>query len=43
MIYNEDCIIGARNHIKDESVDLGIYDPPFGINEASFDKHYKRN
>lgn len=43
MIYNEDCIVGAKKYIKDESVDLGIFDPPFGINEASFDKHYKRN
>lgn len=42
MIYNEDCILGARKHLEDESVDLGIYDPPFGINEGSFDKHYKR-
>jgi len=42
MIYNEDCVIGAKKYLKDESVDLGVYDPPFGINEASFDKHYKR-
>lgn len=43
MIYNEDCIIGSKKHLKEESVDLGIYDPPFGINEGSFDKHYKRD
>ncbi len=43
MIYNEDCIIGAKKYIQDKSVDLCICDPPFGINESSFDKHYKRN
>jgi len=42
MIYNEDCIKGSQKHLKDESVDLGIYDPPFGISESTFDKHYKR-
>jgi site-specific DNA-methyltransferase (adenine-specific) len=42
MIYNEDCVSGAIKHLKSESVDLGIHDPPFGIHEASFDKHYKR-
>jgi len=42
QIYCEDCIDGAKKHIKSESVDLIICDPPFGINETSFDKHYKR-
>lgn len=42
QIYCEDCIVGAKEHIKTESVDLLICDPPFGINESSFDKHYKR-
>lgn len=41
-LYNEDCIIGSEK-IPDESIDLGIYDPPFGIEEITFDKHYKRN
>lgn len=36
-----DCI---TNHLPDEIVDLGIYDPPFGIEEKSFDKkHYTRD
>ena len=39
--YNEDCITGAQK-IEDDSVDLIICDPPFGISETSFDKHYKR-
>ncbi len=42
-LYNEDCIAGAKNHIPDQLVNLGIYDPPFGINEGNFGKHYKRN
>src|ERR1035437_4675772 len=41
-IFNKDCIIGAKEHLSDNSIDLIICDPPFGINEASFDKHYKR-
>lgn len=41
-IYCEDCIEGSKKYIENESVDLIICDPPFGINEASFDRHYKR-
>ena len=40
-IYNEECIQGSTR-IKDESVDLIICDPPFGIDESSFQKYYKR-
>jgi len=40
-IYNGDCIANASN-LSDESVDLMICDPPFGIGEATFDKHYAR-
>ncbi len=40
-IYNEDCIQGA-NRLEFESVDLVVCDPPFGINEGQFDKHYNR-
>jgi site-specific DNA-methyltransferase (adenine-specific) len=42
MFYNEECVEGSKKHIADESIDLGIYDPPFGIDEKSFDKHYNR-
>jgi len=42
MIFNQDCIQGAKDHIVDGSVDLLICDPPFGIGESGFDKHYKR-
>lgn len=41
-IFNTDCIIGAKN-IKENSIDLIICDPPFGINERKFDNHYNRN
>lgn len=40
-IWNEDCISGSKK-IKDKSVDLLICDPPFGISESTFDKHYAR-
>ena len=41
-IFNEDCIIGAKN-ITEKSVDLIVCDPPFGINEAKFDNLYNRD
>lgn len=40
-IYPEDCL-DPEKKIKDGSVHLGIFDPPFGIGEAAFDKHYNR-
>ena len=40
-IYNGDCIDQKR--LPDESVDLGIFDPPFGLGESGFNKHYKRD
>lgn len=42
-IYNEDCIIGAKKYIPNSSVDLIICDPPFGIDESTFKKHYYRD
>jgi site-specific DNA-methyltransferase (adenine-specific) len=42
-IYNEDCISGFKAHFKNEQFDLIISDPPFGIGEASFSKHYQRD
>jgi len=42
-LYNIDCIEGAKSIIKDNCIDLFICDPPFGINESSFDKHYNRS
>lgn len=43
MFYNENCISGAKKHIKDNSIDLIICDPPYGIEGDKLDKHYNRN
>jgi site-specific DNA-methyltransferase (adenine-specific) len=42
-IYNEDCISGSVKHFEDGVVDLFVNDPPFGINESTFDRHYNRD
>lgn len=42
-IYQRDCISGSKKLFESNSVDLMVCDPPFGINEAGFGKHYKRN
>ncbi|NOZ77109.1 MAG: site-specific DNA-methyltransferase, partial [Euryarchaeota archaeon] len=42
--YDEDCITGAQKYIKDNSVDLIITDPPYGIEADTFqERHYARN
>ncbi len=41
--FNEDCISGAKKYIRDNSIDLIISDPPYGIDGATLDKHYNRN
>lgn len=43
MFYNIDCIEGARKYLKDNSVDLIITDPPYGIHGDTLHKHYNRN
>ncbi|MDR0763475.1 MAG: site-specific DNA-methyltransferase [Bacteroidales bacterium] len=43
MFYNEDCIEGAKKHLKSNSIDLIISDPPYGINGDKLDKHYNRD
>ena len=43
MFYNEDCITGAKKYLKNNSVDLIITDPPYGINGDKLDIHYNRN
>lgn len=42
-IYNQSCIEGMREHIKDESIDLIFTDPPYGINGDQLDAHYHRD
>ena len=41
--YNGDCISGAAEHIPDNSIDLIITDPPYGINGDKLHQHYNRN
>lgn len=43
FFYNENCVTGAKKHIKSNSIDLIITDPPYGINGDMLDKHYNRN
>ena len=43
MFFNEDCITGAQKHLKDNSIDLIVTDPPFGINGHRLNKHYNRD
>ncbi|MGI9549236.1 MAG: DNA-methyltransferase [Bdellovibrionales bacterium] len=42
LFFNLDCIEGAKKHIKSNSVDLMICDPPYGIEGHKLDKHYNR-
>ena len=42
-IYNEDCIEGMRDRFSDNSVDLIVTDPPYGIEGHKLDKHYNRD
>ena len=41
-LYSMDCIEGAKTHIRDNSVDLIITDPPYGIEGDKIDVHYNR-
>lgn len=43
MFYNCDCIEGAQKYLEDNSVDLIISDPPYGICGDKLHKHYNRN
>jgi len=43
QFYNEDCISGAREHLQDNSIDLIITDPPYGICGDTLHRHYNRN
>jgi site-specific DNA-methyltransferase (adenine-specific) len=42
VFYNQDCITGCQEHFDEESVDLIITDPPYGINGDQLHKHYNR-
>ncbi|MDK2889876.1 MAG: hypothetical protein PWR21_508 [Methanoculleus sp.] len=43
VFYNGDCIAGAQVHIPDDSVDLIVTDPPYGINGDRLHHHYNRD
>ncbi len=42
-LYSTDCIKGAQKYIKDDSVDLIITDPPYGIQADQHHQHYHRD
>lgn len=41
--WNEDCRDGSKKHLKDNSVDLIITDPPYAIEGDKLDRHYNRD
>lgn len=41
-IYNMDCVVGMKEHIPDNSVDLVVTDPPFAINFRAKRSNYNR-
>lgn len=42
LIFNEDCIAGMARHLADQSVDLVVTDPPFGIEFQAQRGNYNR-
>lgn len=42
QLYNGDCISGARASVPENSVDLIITDPPYGIHGDQLHHHYNR-
>jgi site-specific DNA-methyltransferase (adenine-specific) len=42
-LYCMGCIEGAKKYIADNSIDLIVTDPPYGISGNHLDKHYHRN
>ena len=43
QVYNQSCIEGMREQVKDNSVDLIFTDPPYGIDGDGLDVHYHRD
>ncbi|MCF7804577.1 MAG: site-specific DNA-methyltransferase [Candidatus Marinimicrobia bacterium] len=41
--FNENCIAGCEQHIPDDSIDLIVTDPPYGIEGDTLHKHYNRD
>ncbi len=43
QVFNQSCIVGMQQHVKDNSIDLIFTDPPYGIKGAELDVHYHRD
>lgn len=43
LLINADCVKAALRYLKDESVDLIITDPPYGIEGDRLHRHYNRD
>jgi site-specific DNA-methyltransferase (adenine-specific) len=43
FFVNADCVAGAAEHLADESVDLIVTDPPYGIEGDRLHRHYHRD
>jgi len=43
QIFEGDCVSLAKKYLENESVDLIVTDPPYGIAGKTLDKHYNRN
>lgn len=43
LLVHDDCVKGALRHLADESVDLIICDPPYGIEGDRLHRHYNRD
>ncbi len=41
--YNTDAVAGAREYLADDSVDLIVTDPPYGIDGDRLHRHYNRD
>jgi hypothetical protein len=42
-LWNQDCIVGLREHVADGSVDLIVADAPFGVRGDTLERHYARD
>lgn len=42
-LYNQNCIEGMKEHVKDDSIDLIFTDPPYGIDGDELHVHYHRD
>lgn len=43
LFVNDDCVHAARVHLPDNSVDLIVTDPPYGIDGDRLHRHYNRD